>query len=223
MTAILSYSNGGVDPINKSINHEQMKNCVLKSATEAITTLSNRLKHNNPAVKISTGFYGSQNITSIDCLVYGYLATIIGAPWKNTSLKDILLKPENQILVSFVDDMSSKLFPEVPRPSSTGLNNSPVEPTQKAKIVKRVINAGIVLFIMGYIVSRSAYSPLIKLHVKRFRNYWGRFLGWIYPSTKTRLKNDYKVLASTERSQVIDEISKFEPKKEAYGGISALG
>ena len=89
MSSILSYENGGVDAINKSVDLEQMKNSVLKMAESAVRTLVNRLKQFNSSVKISMGFYGVDNITAVDCLVFGYLAPVLGAPWKNTELQDL--------------------------------------------------------------------------------------------------------------------------------------
>jgi len=209
LTAILSYSNGGVDPVNKSINLAQMRESVIKSATNTIYTLSNRLKQFNKFAKVSSGFYGSGFITAIDCLVFGYLAPVIGAPWKNTVLKDILLKPENKILIHFIDDMSSKLFPEVPKPTSTG-EKQLEEINQKTKIVKNSINALIVVGILSYFVSRSSFSPLIKVHVKRIKMSWSRFLDWMYPSIKSDLKG-IPVYVTTQNNVLVDEISKFNP------------
>jgi hypothetical protein len=224
LTAILSYSNGGVDTINKSINLVQMRDSVTKLATSAIKTLSNRLKQFNQSSKVSSGFYGAGFITSIDCLVFGYLAPVIGAPWKNTILRDILFKPENKILIHFIDDMSSKLFPEVPKPTSTGGKQSE-EVSQKSKIVKNSINALIVVGILSYFVSRSSFSPLIKVHVKRIKSNWSKFLVWMYPSTKSELKG-IPVYATTQSSALVEEISNYQPKKTVSpvdGGFSALG
>merc|ERR1712179_77228 len=98
-------------------------------------------------------FYGHSKTTSIDCLVYGYLASVIGAPWKTCDLREILLKPEHKILINFVDDMSTKLFPEVPKPSTTfNKHLSSQEQSQKSKIIKNSVNAALVIAIMTFFV-----------------------------------------------------------------------
>ena len=225
LTAILSYSNGGVDTINKSINLEQMRDSVTKLATSAIKTLTNRLKKFNHSKKSCSGFYGDSGlITSIDCLVFGYLAPVIGAPWKNKVLRDILFEPENKILIHFIEDMSSKLFPEVPKPTS---EKRVEEASQKSKIVKNSINALIVVGILSYFVSRSSFSPLIKVHVKRIKASWSKFWVWMYPSTKSELKS-IPVWMSTEKSDLVEEITNFQPKQKndvapVVKGFSALG
>ena len=145
---------------------------------------------------------------------YHLVSSFIGSKLTSFSLH----RPDNKILIHFLDDISTKLFPEVPKPSTT--SQAIQETSQKTKVIKNSINALIVVGILSYFVSRSNFSPLIKVHVKRLKTSWSKMIDWMYPSTKTDLKG-IPVYATVRTSPVMEDINKFKPKPSE--GMSALG
>lgn len=207
LSAVLSQcGSGSVDPINKSIDYDKMRAHVLKLASSVLVTLDNRLKQYNGFGKTNSGFYGPTNITTIDCLIFGYLATVIGAPWKSQDLQELVRSHTS--LIQFVDDMSAKLFPEVPKPSITGAPNYGKN-TDKQIFAKTTVNAILLVAFCGFLISQSPYKRMIYFHAQRIRRSWASFLNWMYPSTESSLKT-IPVLVGTQKTKFMDKLEKFD-------------
>lgn len=227
LTAIMSYTGGGVDTINGSIDVERMRNYALKLAKEAIGTLSNRLRKyhesssNHSKADVVKGFYGVNNLTSVDCLVYSYLAVIRGAPWPNKALQDLLTEHAN--LCAFIEEMSMHLFPEVPRPSVTSTGVQDDDTTKRRELIKNSINAGLVFMVVGFLVYNSPFATIAKRNLTRIRESCSQFFNWLYPSTERAAIKPLEVTATAETPRLMHEATTFIPKAATPTPFSALG
>lgn len=97
---------GEVDWIGLEKHYERL-------AVEGIDLLANRLRTSQGRF-----FYG-ENICSLDCILFGYLGIVRGAPWANRSLQLQLIKFKN--LTNYLDEISSELYPSIPKPSTTSV------------------------------------------------------------------------------------------------------
>ena len=84
-------------------NDTPVETCVYKSAQECLTTLSNRLG--------DCPYMFGRSPSSVDAVMYGYLAPLMKAPFPNNSLQNHLKNCGN--LVKFVVRISQNYFPKV--------------------------------------------------------------------------------------------------------------
>jgi len=231
LTAIMNYTGGGVDAINNSIDIARMRDYVMKLAKEAIGTLSNRLRLGHGDMYRSgdgsadgISMFHGYAITTIDCLVYGYLGVILGARWKNPALQEIITGNDKYMNLSrYVDEVGRRLFPEVPIPSITrsGLDPDPDREWYDT-VIKRTLNVTIILGFAYIVLASSPYMPIARINARVLKRRITRTFDFLYPKLKQGVPKEIPIVAQAETPSTLHAVSKFTPPKP-QPGFSALG
>jgi len=122
----------------------------LSLGEEAINLLAERYRKSNGP------FFFGQNLSSIDCLLYGYLAVLRGNAWVNNQLQVCLKK--NFILSQYIDFIHEKIYPNLELPSKTvdlgyDLAKSLKEQNYNYGVLQRVVQASVYVSVFCVVLS----------------------------------------------------------------------